>query len=212
MKYLILLLFITTNVYSNDTAIFKSLSAQKHIKEFTSGIKINNASNNQYFSQSILNFSISIWGENYPKHRRRKQNYISDLLVSIQFSPYLESNFDSLEIRGNSFGFRMAEGFDLFKENKTIDLLGYYGFGISRKNVNIDGVNFYNPEISAISGILIRLQYKSLNVALGINGGIDISNPKWRTSSNETAPLKGLKQHFYEPFISIGYNQWHKNQ
>ena len=212
MKYLILLLFITTNVYSNDTAIIKSLSAQKHIKEFTSGIKINNGSNNQYFSQSILNFSISIWGENGPKHRRRKQNYISDLLVSIQFSPYLKSNFDSLEIRGNSFGFRMAEGFDLFKENKTIDLLGYYGFGISRKNVNIDGVNFYNPEISGISGILIRLQYKSLNVALGINGGIDMSNPKWRTSSNETSPLKGLKQHFYEPFISIGYNQWHKNQ
>ena len=210
MKILFIFLFISTSVYSSDTIKIKSFSAQKHIRELSLGIKTYNDLNNQYFSPYTPNLSLSIWSENI-RYSRRGGPISGDLYISIQLSPFLQSNNDSLNIKGNSWGLRLGQGFDFFKNNKSFDFLVYYGLGISRKNVDINETNFYNPEISVLSGLLIRVQYKMLNIALGVNGGIDLSSNKWRTSSNEQVPLKGFKQHFYEPFISIGYNKWNKN-
>ena len=120
MKILFIFLFISTSVYSSDTIKIKSFSAQKHIRELSLGIKTYNDLNNQYFAPYTPNLSLSIWSEHISYERGGPIS--RDLYISIQLSPILQSNNDSLNIKGNSWGLRLGQGFDFFK---TINLLTF---------------------------------------------------------------------------------------
>ena len=209
MQILLTVIFTLLSLisFANDSIKNILLTSNKNILGASFSTQFQNSTNKDLYNPTIYYYSIngilSVGG-----YTRRPQKRIvhKDIILSFQFSPSLVSNTDSLNLTGNSFAFKAGYGFDLFSLKNNFDFVPTISLSAGRKNLNIEEQKLYNPNISAITGLIIRTQIKKTNISLGCNLGLDLSKPNWKGKSENIINLRKERQHYYEAFLAIGYN------
>ena len=148
--------------------------------------------------------SLNLWA-NSSKTPKSVEN---DALISFNYTPQLNFNNPNLAT-GNSYSYSFflePYGWDFLEKNKKTDIICLAGFTYGRTIIKLDNEKFSNSFWGIVSTIHFRTFIKKTSIGIKFDGILEATKPNWKAKDTNIFQPNGIKQHFVQGSLCIGYH------